>query len=230
MRFRCLGMGVTVPIHEDGPHVDAEEQPHAGWFRFYFHDEHWEWSSEVESLHGYRPGTAVPTTDVVLSHKHPEDRPRVAELLARIRAEHQAFSSRHRIIDSAGHVRHVIVVADTMTDSDDEVVGTHGFYVDVTPAEDSDRRRVSAAVAEIAESRAVIEQAKGMLMVVYGITAEAAFELLRWRSQEANVKLRRLAEQIADDFVDLAGREQAPTRTAFDNLLLTAHRRIGGAP
>lgn len=204
----------------------ADRHPRAGWFRFYFDDDRWEWSPEVEALHGYRPGTVVPTTEIVLSHKHPEDRPHVAGLLAGIRKRHQAFSTRHRIIDTDGRVRHVIVVADTLADGSGEVVGTHGFYVDVTPAEDTDKRQVSAAIAEIAENRAVIEQAKGMLMVVYGMTAEAAFELLRWRSQEANVKLRLLAERITLDFVDLAQREQTPPRTAFDNLLLTADRRI----
>ena len=44
-----------------------------GWFRLYFEDERWEWSPEVEQLHGYEPGTAKPTTSMVLSHKHPED-------------------------------------------------------------------------------------------------------------------------------------------------------------
>ena len=42
----------------------------------------------------------------------------------------------------------------------------------------------------------MIEQAKGMLMAIYGIDAAAAFDLLKWRSQETNVKLRSLAEQI----------------------------------
>ena len=52
----------------------AGGKPHpTGWFRLYFEDERWEWSPEVERLHGYQPGTAKPTTSVVLSHKHPED-------------------------------------------------------------------------------------------------------------------------------------------------------------
>lgn len=223
-----FGEGIAVPFHDDeqAPAADGR-RPHAGWFRFYFDDDRWEWSPEVEALHGYRPGTVIPTSDLVLSHKHPDDRPHVAGLLAGIRADHQPFSTRHRIIDAAGRVRQVIVVADTLADGDGEIVGTHGFYVDVTPGEGADPGEVSAAIAEIAENRAVIEQAKGMLMVIYGITADAAFELLRWRSQEANVKLRLLAEQITTDFVELAQRGRTPGRAAFDNLLLTADRRIG---
>ncbi len=208
--------------------VDGHERRGAGWFRFHFDDERWEWSPEVQALHGYQPGTAAtPSTDLVLSHKHPQDRDHVAAMLKEIKHRQQAFSTRHRIVDTAGQTHHVIVVADRLTDDSGAVVGTAGFYVDVSPVADRDEQRINVAIAEIAENRAVIEQAKGMLMVVYGVDADAAFELLRWRAQDANVKLRLLAEQIVEDFVTLAQREQTPTRSAYDNVLLTADRRIG---
>lgn len=199
-----------------------------GWFRLHFDDERWEWSPEVQALHGYPPGTVTPTTELVLSHKHPDDRDHIAATLQQIRHRQQAFSSRHRIVDTAGGVHHVIVVADLLNDDAGRVVGTTGFYIDVTPAEDRAQERLGAAIAEIAEQRAAIEQAKGMLMVIYGIDADAAFELLRWRSQEANVKVRILAQQVVHDFVELAHGEPDQTRGAYDNLLLTAERRIGG--
>ena len=72
-------------------------------------------------------------------------------------------------------------------------MATHGFYVDVTPSERERQDQVAAAVTVIAEARAGIEQAKGMLMLIYGMDEPAAFELLKWRSQETNVKLRLLA-------------------------------------
>jgi ANTAR domain len=89
---------------------------------------------------------------------------------------------------------------------------------------------VTEAVSEIAESRGAIEQAKGMLMLVYSINADAAFDLLRWRSQETNITLRLLAEQIIADFVHVAdggdAGEVLPPREAYDRLLLTAHLRV----
>ncbi|WP_234817707.1 PAS and ANTAR domain-containing protein [Mycolicibacterium sphagni] len=197
-----------------------------GWFRFYFDDERWEWSDEVQAMHGYKPGTVSPTTELVLSHKHPDDYQQVATTLDEVRRHHQAFSTRHRIIDTAGRIHHVIVVADKLSDESGAVVGTHGFYVDVSPAEHHQQEQLSAAIAEIAENRAIIEQAKGMLMVVYGIASDAAFDLLRWRSQEGNVKLRVLADQVVADFIGLAQTDTAPQRSAFDNLLLTADQRI----
>ncbi|BBY43792.1 PAS and ANTAR domain-containing protein [Mycolicibacterium celeriflavum] len=206
----------------------AGGDPHrVGWFRFYFADERWEWSPQVERMHGYEPGTVEPTTELVLSHKHPEDYRQVAATLDEIRRTSGAFSTRHRIIDTQGEVHHVVVVGDQLFDESDRVVGTHGFYVDVTPSTlDNQNKILSAAVTEIAEARGPIEQTKGMLMLIYRISAESAFELLRWRSQETNTKLRLLAEQIAQDFLGLTYEEELPPRSTYDRLLLTAHNRV----
>jgi len=48
------------------------------------------------------------------------------------------------------------------------------------------------------ESRAVIEQAKGVLMAQQGIAAEQAFEVLREASQRYNRKLRDIAHGIVE--------------------------------
>jgi fructose-specific component phosphotransferase system IIB-like protein len=198
-----------------------------GWFRFYFADERWEWSPQVERIHGYEPGTVHPTTDLVLSHKHPDDYGQVAATLEEIRRTSGAFSTRHRILDTHGDIHHVVVVGDQLYDDEGVVVGTHGFYVDVTPSiQEANEEMVTEAVAEIAEARGGIEQTKGMLMLIYRITAESAFELLKWRSQETNTKLRALAEQIAEDFLELTYDEELPDRAVYDKLLLTAHLRV----
>ncbi|TGD84934.1 ANTAR domain-containing protein [Mycolicibacterium sp. CH28] len=214
---------------EPTPDVVDARSDQVGWFRFYFDDERWEWSPEVQAMHGYEPGTVSPTTELVLSHKHPDDYLQIVTTLDDVRQRHQAFSTRHRIVDTAGRIHHVIVVADKLQDRSGAVVGTHGFYLDITPTEHQQQRQLTEAVAEIAENRATIEQAKGMLMVVYGIDAEAAFDLLRWRSQEGNIKLRLLAERVVADFVALSQTDPAPVRSAYDNLLLTADRRHGAA-
>jgi PAS domain S-box-containing protein len=198
-----------------------------GWFRFYFADERWEWSPQVEVMHGYEPGSVQPTTALVLSHKHPDDHRQVAATIEEIRRTGGVFSTRHRIIDTHGDIHHVVVVGQQMRDDGDAVIGSDGFYVDVTPSVTEARQEsVTAAVAEIAEARGGIEQAKGMLMLVYRITADSAFELLKWRSQESNVKLRVLAEQIAKDFLALSYDEVLPSRREYDQLLLTAHLRV----
>ena len=86
-------------------------------------------------MHGYLPGTVTPTTEMVLAHKHPDDYRQIADTLDLIRQTRQAFSSRHRIIDVHGRVHHVVVVGDLLREADRTVIGTHGYYVDITPSE-----------------------------------------------------------------------------------------------
>ena len=141
---------------------------------------------------------------MVLGHKHPDDYRHIADTLELIRQSRQAFSSRHRIVDVQGRVHHVVVVGDLLREVHGTVVGTHGYYVDITPSEQARQDEVTAAVTVIAEARADIERTKGMLMLIYGMDEASAFELLKWRSQETNVKLRLLAAQVAADFIALS--------------------------
>ncbi|WP_374022955.1 PAS and ANTAR domain-containing protein [Mycobacterium sp. HNNTM2301] len=200
----------------------------AGWFRFYFEDQRWEWSEQVHRMHGYEPGTVTPTTELVIAHKHPADRNQVAATISDMVERRQAFSTRHRIVDTRGNTHEVVVVGDQFCDSTGEVVGTHGFYVDVTPTQSRKREeRISEQVAEIAERRGAIDRTKGMLMLVYDVDELAAFNLLKSLSQVRNMKLSALAEQIAKDFSEV-GREVITSRARFDQRLLTAHERVSG--
>ncbi len=198
----------------------------AGWFRFYFADERWEWSPEVDQIHGYKPGSVTVTTDLVMSHKYPDDHAKMTALLDQVRQTHAAISSRHRIIDARGRTRDVVVVGDQLHDDHGEVIGTHGFYLDVTPAV---QHAITDAVAEISVNRGIIERTKGMLMLIYRLDADKAFDVLKWRSQETNVKLRIFAERLAADFLELTYYDTLPSRTTYDHLLLTAHERVTAA-
>ena len=58
---------------------------------------------------------------------------------------------------------------------------------------------LSQQMSEAMQSRAVIEQAKGMLMAQSsGLTSDEAFQLLSRASQRENVKLRDIAQRIVD--------------------------------
>ena len=60
----------------------------------------------------------------------------------------------------------------------------------------SDAVRLTDQLHEAIASRAVIEQAKGVLMAREGLDADGAFEWLKRGSQHRNVKLRDLAAEI----------------------------------
>jgi PAS domain S-box-containing protein len=194
-----------------------------GAFRYYRAEDRWEWSDAVAHMHGYESGTTQPTTALVLSHKHPDDAAEVALLIEAIAGHGQPFSSRHRIIDKSGRIRSVLVVGEQLREPGGQVVGSEGFYVDLTDL--GQTFDVDAAIADFTEHRSQIEQAKGILMAVYGIPAEHAFDILVWRSQQTNTKLRKLVGQLIADFtsqLDMPG----AVRERADHLLLTAHQRV----
>lgn len=80
-----------------------------------------------------------------------------------------------------------------------------------------------------------IEQAKGALMLTYGLTADAAFQLLRFHSMNRNVKIRSLAATIAGLLPNVPTTTAATAR--FDNILAQAAEALhptvtppGGGP
>ncbi len=197
--------------------------PRAGRFSFLIHEDRWEWSDEVAQIHGYEPGTVAPTTELVLSHKHPDDKPTVAELIEQVRKHGVPFSSRHRIIDTRGNVHVVVAVGDLQYGSDGEVLGTSGYYVDVTDEFDADvQHSLDEVVAAITASRATINQAMGILMLTHSVSADQAFDLLVGRSTNTNTKLRT----IATNFIAAAttsGLLARSIRDEVDRLLSAAH-------
>lgn len=197
---------------------------HVGSFRFLFDTEQWEWSDEVAKMHGYQPGEVTPTTELLASHKHPDDRSAFDEMVATMLSRRTPFSSRHRILDTSGNVHHVAVVSQQILDDNGTPIGAEGFYLDMAGYDDDAvKDRVDEHVARFRENQGVIEQAKGMISMAYGVSAERAFEVMRWRSQTANVKVNELARNIVDgvhSYIVLPD----PVRQSFDHLLLNAHQ------
>jgi PAS domain S-box-containing protein len=194
--------------------IGTGEPQRVGRFKFFLDEQRWEWSDAVARIHGYEPGTVVPTTELLLQHKHPDDRAHVAVVLDRVLSG-EPFSSRHRIIDAAGRTHWVIVVGDAMCDEAGAPIGTTGFYIDVTESLQSE---ITSVLSDVAATRAQIEQAKGVLMAVYGVSADRAFDILVWRSQETNVKVRDLAAHF---LAAIAGNVSPDTRTHIDHALVT---------
>lgn len=90
---------------------------------------------------------------------------------------------------------------DTLTTPNDMASPWRGSGADVAVDELSRLRIEVAQLREAMASRAVIEQAKGILMLRYGCDADAAFcGLARW-SQNSNVKLRVVADALVTAIV-----------------------------
>jgi len=62
-------------------------------------------------------------------------------------------------------------------------------------------QRLAGQLEQAMASRAVIEQAKGIIMAMRGVPEHEAFEVLRKSSQDRNIKVRELAHQIVHGVV-----------------------------
>jgi PAS domain S-box-containing protein len=111
------------------------EPQRVGRFEYRYDSAGWTWSDTVARMHGYEPGEFEPTTELILSHTHPDDLARVKSLLQRSVAP---FSSRHRIRTTTGEIRKVVVVGDPVTDADGRIIATRGFYIDITESFNAD--------------------------------------------------------------------------------------------
>jgi hypothetical protein len=169
-----------------------------GRFRYDVLTDTWWWSEEMFDIHGLE-GERPLTTDSILALKHPDDRSAVETTLRSAMETGGTFTQPHRVVGVDGAVRQVISVGEGIV-LGGRVVAVHGYMVDVT---DSVGRQVKANAWEeasrVIDQRAVIERAKGALMVRYGLDADAAFALLRTWSSTRNEKLRDVARHVVDN-------------------------------
>jgi hypothetical protein len=157
----------------------------------------WQWSDGVYAIHGFRRSEVVPTTALLLAHAHSADRRHAARLLEDCLRDGELFSFLYRIVDATEKLHWALIAGEGTFDADGGVTGIRGYLVDLTePQARARSQEVASAMRKAVASRATIEQAKGALMFVYGLDAEAAFALLSWQSQHSNIKLRDLAERL----------------------------------
>ncbi len=127
-------MTTSIQPHRLDQPVPADLLNHLGWFRFYFDSDRWEWSAQLERIYGYPPGTTAPSTRLLLSHVHPRDYQRVAATLRDVRRTHDAFSSRHRILDANDQIHDVVMTGAPLYGLHGAPVGMQGLCVDLSEA------------------------------------------------------------------------------------------------
>ncbi|GAA3649924.1 hypothetical protein GCM10022237_07080 [Nocardioides ginsengisoli] len=200
-------------------HLDT---PRVGRFTYQVPTRTWEWDDEVFRIHGMPPGGIEPTTDDVVKRQHPDDQERLADVLEAATRTGDPFSLVYRLVAEDGVERRVLLVCDggvCEAEVDPPVSELDGYYIDLT--EDFARaseEEARDAVAASALHRATIEQAKGSLMMAYGLDADQAFAMLTWWSRNKNMKVREIAERITD--LSTAGAlSDSALRQSVDNLL-----------
>lgn len=168
-----------------------------GWFEYQVMSDSWTWSPGLYRMHGFEPGEIVPTTAIFLAHKHPDDRGHTDQALADVLATGAPYCCRHRIVTSRRETRTVVTIGRGSLDGSGRVTAVLGYFVDITAASmRASREELDQAVNRSSAARADIEQAKGALMMVQGVSAVDAFAVLSWHASHGNMKLRDVATVI----------------------------------
>ncbi len=184
----------------------------------------WEWDHEVYRIHGLVPESRRPSLEVMLDAAA-EDAARVEEAFESMIATTAPFSIAYQLTGADDVQRTVVLVGERAVCDPKQVTLIEGYFIDLTTDIDAVTRDiVHEAVEASAEHRALIEQAKGALMLVYGFGPDAAFSMLRWWSRNRNVKVRDLAEALMQASQD--GEVTAPAfRGRVDGLLYDLTRQ-----
>ena len=160
-------------------------------------------------IHGYTRGDIVPTLDLGMAHVDPCERAQTEHLWETLLTHGGPIAGYHTIIDAHGHRHRVLTVADRTTTDDGNITGIRGYFTDITgPIHDDSHQLAADAVTRSMENRAIIEQAKGILMAVQSINADQAFYVLSHHSQNTNQKVTDIASTL--------------TRASHDHISLTA--------
>jgi len=182
--------------------------------RYEYDAEGWTWSDTLYDIHGFASGEVVPSSELMISHQDPDDITESREAFKQALSSDEPFASYHHIIDAQQRRRTVLVSGQGSLDEQGNLVALHGFMVDLTDVSRADRElEVRAGVAGVAEHRGVIEQAKGILMLALGVTADEAFAVLRTQSQDRNIKLNELAAHLVAAVASVAGAPLADGET-----------------
>lgn len=187
----------------------------AGRYRYDRRTGEWSWSPEMFTLHGLPPGSPQPDTEALLQYQHAADRARVLESITEACASGRDFALETRIIRADGRERDIVLVGECQSDEDGRVLTIEGMAVDITECHrpGSPTERAQALEAEVAQlraamaSRAAIEQAKGILMLLTSCSDQVAFDLLAHISSHTHRKVRDVALVLTES---AAGRTRLP--------------------
>lgn len=182
------------------------------------------WSTMLHDLHGVAPDADQPLLTAMVNAMLPADRQQACAVFHRGARDGGLFSVRYRMTAPAGHQHELVVAAESW--GLDGAAYVSGFVIDVTAPL---TEHMNQAVAASAEHRAVIEQAKGAMMLALGVPEEAAFLMLRRLSNSHQSRLTDLASRfleflrtkapteepavaVLSRFIDTLDAQQAPTK------------------
>ncbi|MDC7122762.1 ANTAR domain-containing protein [Cellulomonas fimi] len=175
----------------------------------YAADGGWWWSETMHATYGPDAspvdGPETPGVERLLHRVPEDDHARVRDAFTACVSDGTSFAVSHRVHGPEGGRRRVTLTG-SRERTDDGRPRVGGFVLDVEEAVAAAAKRdAQLQLGTALASHALIDQAKGALMLVYGIEEQEAFDLLRWSSMRLNVKLALLAQRVVAVVRDAEG-------------------------
>src|SRR5580704_347170 len=108
-----------------------------------------------------------------------------------------------------------------------ELLVAYGGALVGAVADYGDTRRVADQLRDAASSRAVVDQAKGILMHALGCSADEALARMREVSQRSNIRATEVAQRIIDAHSGRSGRAARDSVSQLADLASRARRKPG---
>jgi len=152
----------------------------------------------MAALHGLVGDGRGPCTEVLVAAQHPDDRARTIDALSGAVSGAQAFCLEVRLLSDGGEAP-VVFLGEPQLDDEGRVTAVEGLVVEAPRTADEQVRALETEVAQLRTamaSRAPIEQAKGVLMLLTGCGDQVAFDLLAHISSHTHRKVRDVAVDL----------------------------------
>jgi ANTAR domain/PAS fold len=178
----------------------------AGRYRYDVGRGTWWWSPEMFTLLGLPPESTEATNELLLQCLHQDDRARTLAAITGACTEGRPFTVRTRIVRADGQCRGLVLLGEPEATEGGDVIAVQGIAIDLTECAEPGEApsRTAALEAEVGQmraamaSRATIEQAKGILMLLTNCSDSVAFDLLAHISSHTHRKVRDVAESITE--------------------------------
>jgi PAS domain S-box-containing protein len=194
--------------------AEAQRLSHTGsWARDLVHPEKSYWSVEAYRIFGLDPSRGVPSLEEMRDLVHPEDLPRLVELMQRAIREKTDMEVEYRVVLPDKSIRHIHAVGRPIVGASGEVVELVGTNMDVT-----ERKRAERAVRRARDR---------LLQARFAAMLEERTRIAR----EMHDTLLQGFTGIALQLVAVAHRVSAPreTVTALDDLIALAQKTLKDA-
>jgi PAS domain S-box-containing protein len=181
--------------------AEAQQIAHVGSWEWEIASGELSWSDELCRIYGVDPRSFTPTFPQFLALVHPDDRERVAAIVAQAEADHQPYEFFHRIVRPDGSLRVVHARGEVILDERGAPTRMHGVGQDVTELREAQAQARQLEGERAARAEAEASQRQLALLADASAALGASLEWEATLGSVARLAIDWLAELCVIDIL-----------------------------